>query len=645
MQPRGGLARPSGSTSYSASQITVLKDLEPVRKRPGMYIGTTGPRGLHHLVWEVVDNSVDEAMAGFCDRIDVTILADGAVQTIDNGRGIPVDFHAETRESALTTVLTKLHAGGKFESGAYTVSGGLHGVGVSVVNALSVRLEAEVRRDGFVWAQAFERGHPVAPVSQIKPWKRDTGTKVTFWPDPEIFTETTEFDFDVILSRLRELAFLNRGVTITLRDERVEPAREQSFNYQGGLVDFVKHLNTNRDPLHPRVIEFADSSEEGEMELALQWTTSYTEVILSFANNINTHEGGAHEEGFRKALTKAMNDFARSKGLLKEKDVNLTGEDIREGLTAVLSVKVRQPQFEGQTKTKLGNSEVRSYVERALNQKLPEWLERYSADARRIIDKAVTAARAREAARKARELTRRKSGLESGGLPDKLADCSSREPDECELFIVEGNSAAGPAKQARDSRHQAVLPIRGKILNVEKARLAKVLQNTEVQDIITAMGTGIGEEFDLTKSRYHKIVLLADADVDGAHIRTLLLTLLFRHMRGLVEAGYVYIAQPPLYRVKIGAKEIRYLKDDAALEALRRDKPNIKPTRFKGLGEMNPDELWDTAMNPETRTLLRVELDDAARAEETFSVLMGEDVADRKAFIQQNANDVRFLDI
>jgi len=642
---RGGAARQNGSNSYAASQITVLKDLEPVRKRPGMYIGSTGPRGLHHLVWEVVDNSVDEAMAGFCDRIDVRILPDGGVETVDNGRGIPVDLHPETRESALTTVLTKLHAGGKFESGAYTVSGGLHGVGVSVVNALSARLDAEVRRDGFVWAQSFERGHPLGTVTQIKPWKRDTGTKVTFWPDPDIFTETTDFDYDTIVVRLRELAFLNRGVTITLRDEREDPAREDVFSYQGGLVDYVKHLNTNRDPLHPRVIEFTDTSPDGELELALQWTTAYTEIVLSFANNINTHEGGAHEEGFRKALTKAVNDFARGKGLLKEKDVNLTGEDIREGLTAVLSVKVRQPQFEGQTKTKLGNSEVRSYVERTLNQKLPEWLERYSADARRIIDKAVTAARAREAARKARELTRRKSGLESGGLPDKLADCSSRTPDESELFIVEGNSAAGPAKQARDSRYQAVLPIRGKILNVEKARLAKVLQNAEVQDIITAMGTGIGEEFDLTKARYHKVVLLADADVDGAHIRTLLLTLLFRHMRGLVEAGYVYIAQPPLYRVKIGAKEIRYLKDDAALEELRREKPNVKPTRFKGLGEMNPDELWETAMNPETRSLLRVELDDAARAEEIFTILMGEDVADRKAFIQQNANDVRFLDI
>jgi DNA gyrase subunit B len=591
-----------------------------------------------------VDNAVDEAMAGFCTKIQVTILADGGVRVIDNGRGIPVDLHPQTKESALTTVLTKLHAGGKFESGAYQVSGGLHGVGVSVVNALSSRLEVEVRKDGFLWTQAFAKGHPLAKVEKGKPWKRDTGTTVTFWPDETIFTETVTFDYDVVVGRLREMAFLNRGVEFILTDERgAEPVHE-IFLYKGGLVDFVRHLNVNREPLHAHIVELNDSGDEAEMEIALQWTSTYTESVLSFANNINTHEGGTHEEGFRKALTNAVNSFARSKGLLKEKDPNLTGEDIREGLTAVISVKVRQPQFEGQTKTKLGNTEVRSYVEKALNQKLPEWLERYSAEARRIVDKSVNAARAREAARKARDLTRRKSGLESGGLPDKLADCSSREPDRCELFIVEGNSAAGPAKEARDSEHQAILPIRGKILNVEKARLAKALQNAEVQDIITAMGTGIGEEFELEKARYHKIVLLADADVDGAHIRTLLLTLLFRHLRGLVEAGYVYIAQPPLYRVKVGAK-VHYLKDDAALEAFRVEHPKVKPSRFKGLGEMNANELWDTTMNPETRTLLRVELEDAARAEQVFSTLMGDDVAERKAFIQQNANDVRFLDI
>lgn len=634
----------NGSASYDAKNITVLKDLEPVRKRPSMYIGTTGPRGLHHLIWEVVDNAVDEAMAGFCDKIEVTILKDGGVRVIDNGRGIPVDRHSDTKESALTTVLTKLHAGGKFEAGAYTVSGGLHGVGVSVVNALSRRLTAEVRRDGHVWTQEFERGRTKNGVVKDRPWKKSTGTTIAFWPDPEIFTETLEFDADLVASRLRELAFLNRGVTIVLTDERPDEPEETSFQYKGGLVDYIRHLNTNREPLHPHVVELVDVSEEAEMEIAMQWTTAYTESVLSFANNINTHEGGTHEEGFKKALTKAINDFARAKNILKEKDVNLTGEDIREGLTAIVSVKVRQPQFEGQTKTKLGNSEIRSYVERSLNAKLPEWLERYSAEARRVVEKSVTAAKAREAARKARELTRRKSGLESGGLPDKLADCSSRDPGESELFIVEGKSAAGPAKQARNSETQAVLPIRGKIINVEKSRLARALQNSEVQDIITAMGTSIGDEFDLAKARYHKIVLLSDADVDGAHIRTLLLTLLFRHMRGLVEAGFVYIAQPPLYRVKVGSK-VHYLKDAAALEAFRLEKPNVKPTRFKGLGEMNPDELWDTTMNPETRTLLRVELDDAARAEEVFTTLMGDDVADRKAFIQRNANDIRFLDI
>ena len=629
--------------AYDASQITVLKDLEPVRKRPGMYIGSTGSRGLHHLVWEVVDNSIDEAMAGYCTKIEVTILESGGVRVVDNGRGIPVAKHSETKESALTTVLTKLHAGGKFEAGAYTVSGGLHGVGVSVVNALSSRLEAEVRRDGAIWTQEFERGHSLGPVTKGRDVKK-TGTTITFWPDGNIFTETVDFEYDIIQTRLREMAFLNRGVEISLTDERGE-GRSDTFLYKGGLVDYVTYLNQKKEPLHGRIVEFSDTSEDMELEVAMQWTTAYNETVLSFANNINTHEGGTHEEGFRTALTKAVNDFARAKGLLKDKDPNLTGDDIREGLTAVISVKVREPQFEGQTKTKLGNTEVRSYVQRALNQRLPEWLERYSADARRIVEKAITAAKAREAARRARDLTRRKSGLESGGLPDKLADCSSRDPGESELFIVEGNSAAGPAKQARMSEFQAVLPIRGKILNVEKARLAKALENAEVQDIITAMGTGIGEEFDITKARYHKVVLLADADVDGAHIRTLLLTLFFRHLRGLIEAGFVYIAQPPLYRVKIGSNKILYLQDDRALDELRKSNPKVKPTRFKGLGEMNPKELWDTTMNPETRSLLRVDLEDAARAEEVFSTLMGDDVSERKAFIQRRANDVRFLDI
>jgi DNA gyrase subunit B len=480
-------------------------------------------------------------------------------------------------------------------------------------------------------------------VAKGKPAKKP-GTTIVFWPDAAIFTETTVFDYDTIASRLRELAFLNRGLEIIFADERTSPPRTDTYVYRGGLIDFVKHLNANREPLHPHIIDLSDVSEESELDLAMQWTDAYTESVLSFANNINTHEGGTHEEGFRKAVTKAVNDFARGKGVLKEKEENLTGEDIREGLTAVLSVRVREPQFEGQTKTKLGNTEIRSYVEKTLNQKLPEWLERYSAEARRIIEKCLTAAKAREAARKARELTRRKSALESNSLPGKLADCSSRDPRESELFIVEGNSAAGPAKQARDSKTQAVLPIRGKILNVEKARLAKALQNEEVQGIITAIGTGIGDEFDIDKARYHKVVVLSDADVDGSHIRTLLLTLLFRHMRGLIEAGYVYVAQPPLYRVKVGAK-VHYLKNDAMLEAFKKDHPKVKPTRFKGLGEMNPGELEETAMNSQTRTLLRVDMEDALRAEEVFSVLMGDDVAERKSFIQRNAKDIRFLDI
>lgn len=631
--------------TYAAKDITVLEGLEAVRLRPGMYIGSTGPRGLHHLIWEVVDNSVDEAMAGYATRIDVILQSDGGVRVVDNGRGIPVGKVEKTQLSGVTTVLTTLHSGGKFQQGAYQVSGGLHGVGVSVVNALSERLEAEVRNSGHVWTQSFRRGLPDTKHPKKGAAVRKTGTTITFWPDPEVFTETTEFDYDTVVVRLREMAFLNRGLEITLTDERGEEPVTQSFQYRGGLLDFVKHLNAKREPLHPHVIDILDEDNgDAEMELAMQWTTSYNESVLSFANTINTHEGGTHEEGFRKALTKAVNDFARSKNLLKEKDPNLTGEDVREGLTAVISVRVKNPQFEGQTKTKLGNTEIRSYVEKVLNRRLPEWLERYGPEARRIVEKSVNAAKAREAARKARELTRRKSGLESGGLPDKLADCSSRDPGESELFIVEGKSAAGPAKSARDSNTQAILPIRGKILNVEKARLAKALQNAEVQDIITAVGTGIGEEFDIEKARYHKIVLLADADVDGAHIRTLLLTLLFRHMRGLIEAGYVYVAQPPLYRVKVGSK-VHYLTDEVALREFQKEHPKVKPTRFKGLGEMNARELWDTTMNPETRTLLRVEMEDAVRAEETFTTLMGDDVAERKHFIQQNASDVRFLDI
>jgi len=630
--------------SYEAKDITVLEGLEAVRRRPGMYIGSTGPRGLHHLVWEVVDNSVDEAMAGFCSKIDVTLRADGGVEVSDDGRGIPVGRHSKTRRSALTTVLTTLHAGGKFEQGAYTVSGGLHGVGVSVVNALSERLEAEVRRDGLVHVQEFADGRPKTKDPVKGRAAKKSGTTIRFWPSADIFTDTLEVDYEVVVSRLRETAFLNRGLRITLTDVRGEAPRSDTFRYKGGIVDFVNHLNSKRDPIHSHVIDIADAGTDHEVEVALQWTTSYVESVLSFANNINTHEGGTHEEGFRKALTKSVNDFARAKNLLKEKDSNLTGEDVREGLTAVVSVRVKSPQFEGQTKTKLGNTEIRSYVEKTLNRRLPEWLEKYSPEARRIVEKCVNASKAREAARKARELTRRKSGLESGGLPDKLADCSSRDPGESEIFIVEGKSAAGPAKAARNSETQAILPIRGKILNVEKARLARALQNAEIQDIFTAMGTGIGDELDISRARYHKVVLLADADVDGAHIRTLLLTLLFRHLRPLIEHGYVYVAQPPLYRVKVGSK-VHYLKDELELERFQEEHPRVKPTRFKGLGEMNARELWDTTMNPETRTLLRVEMADAARAEEIFETLMGDNVQSRKTFIQQNADDVRFLDI
>ena len=637
--------RLSSAASYGAKDITVLEGLEAVRKRPAMYIGSTGPKGLHHLVWEVLDNAVDEAMAGFCSRIDLTIHADGSVEVHDNGRGIPVDKHTKTKQPALTTVLTVLHAGGKFEAGAYTVSGGLHGVGVSVVNALSTRVEVEVVRDGYHWTQSFSYGTPTAKLKKGKPGKR-TGTTLRFWPDPEIFSETTDFNAQVVISRVREMAFLNKGVEFRFNDLRGEEPIRQTFRYNGGIIDFVKHLNKKREPIHKQVAFFEQINDEAEVEVAMQWTSGYTETVLSFANNINTHEGGTHEEGFRKALTRAINDFARARNVLKEKDGNLTGEDVREGLTAVISAKVRQPQFEGQTKTKLGNTEIRSFVERALNQMFPEWLERHPGDGRRIIEKAATAAKARMAARQARDLTRRKSLLESSGLPGKLADCSSRDPVVSELFIVEGNSAGGSAKQARNSEFQAILPIRGKIINVEKNRLTRVLQNSEIQSLITGVGTGIGDEMDITKSRYHKVVILTDADVDGAHIRTLLLTFFFRHMPELIEAGYVYIAQPPLYSVKTGTK-LRWVYNDDHLEEVKTElegkKLNIQ--RFKGLGEMNADQLWDTTMDPENRQLLQVQLEDQFRAEEIFATLMGTDVGARRSFIQQNAKDVRFLDI
>ncbi len=635
----------SSNASYDAKDITVLEGLEAVRRRPAMYIGSTGPTGLHHLIWEVLDNAVDEAMAGFCTRIDITLLANGGVRVYDNGRGIPVDKHVKTKLPALTTVLTTLHAGGKFESGAYTVSGGLHGVGVSVVNALSKRLEVTVVRDGFQWSQPFEYGLAAGPLKKGKAAKR-TSTEVTFWADPEIFSETTAYSADTVTSRLREMAFLNRGVEIRFRDERGPEPAEQTFRYKGGLIDFVRHLNASREPIHKQVAYFEDASEDSEVAVALQWTAGYTETVLSFANNINTHEGGTHEEGFRKALTRAINDFARGRNILKDKDGNLVGEDVREGLTGVVSVKVRQPQFEGQTKTKLGNTEIRSFVEKAMNQLLPEWLERNPGDARRIIEKAGNAAKARMAARQARDLTRRKSLLESSGLPGKLADCSSKDPVVSELYIVEGDSAGGSAKQARDSEFQAILPIRGKIINVEKNRLARVLQNNEIQSLITAVGTGIGEEMDIAKARYQNVVILTDADVDGAHIRTLLLTFFFRHMVELIEAGYVYIAQPPLYSVRGGGKT-RWAYNDANLEEVKAEfngrKVNVQ--RFKGLGEMNADQLWATTMDPAKRQLLQVRLEDEFRAEEVFATLMGNDVSARRHFIQQNAKDVRFLDI
>jgi DNA gyrase subunit B len=634
----------ASNASYEAKDIEVLEGIEHVRKRPAMYIGSTGPKGLHHLIWEVVDNSVDEAMAGHCSRIEVTLLADGAVRVKDNGRGIPVAKHPKTKQPAVTTVLTTLGAGGKFESGAYTVSGGLHGVGVSVVNALASRLEVDVVRDGFQWTQSFEYGKPKAALKKGKAAKR-TGTTVTFWADADIFAETQTYDAKIVSSRLREMAFLNSGLEIRLTDERGDTPVEEVFQYKGGLIDFVKHLNASRDPIHKHIAYFEQVGEEGEVEVAIQYTAGYNETVLSFANNINTHEGGTHEEGFRKALTRAINEFARGRGVLKEKDGNLAGEDVREGITAIISAKVREPQFEGQTKTKLGNTEIRSFVEKALNQSLPEWLERNPGEGRRIVDKAMTAAKARMAARQARDLTRRKSLLDGAGLPGKLSDCSSRDPAISELFIVEGDSAGGSAKQARKSEFQAILPIRGKIINVEKNRIDRVLKNNEIQSLIKAVGTGIGDEMDISKARYHKVIILTDADVDGAHINTLLLTFFFRHMPELIEAGYVYIAQPPLYSVKAGTKT-HWAYNDAHLEQVKAElegrKLNIQ--RFKGLGEMNAGQLWKTTMDPDVRQLLRVDLEDQFAAEEVFTTLMGNDVEARRTFIQQNAKDVRFLD-
>ncbi|MEO3855660.1 DNA topoisomerase (ATP-hydrolyzing) subunit B [Acrocarpospora sp. B8E8] len=646
--------------SYDASSITVLEGLEAVRKRPGMYIGSTGERGLHHLVYEVVDNSVDEALAGVCDNIEVTLLADGAVRVVDNGRGIPVAMHPVEKKPTLEIVLTVLHAGGKFDGQSYAVSGGLHGVGVSVVNALSSRLEAEIKRDGFHWRQSYIGSKPTTDV--IKGEATDeTGTTITFWPDEGIF-ETTTWNFETLSRRFQEMAFLNKGLTIIMRDERpdhyVEEPVQVEYCYQGGLSDFVAHLNSKKETVHNSIIDFEEHGDGISAEIAMQWNGSYSESVYTFANTINTAEGGTHEEGFRAALTTIVNRYAREQKFLKEgKDDNLTGDDVREGLTAIISVKLAEPQFEGQTKTKLGNTEAKSFVQKACNDHLRDWFERNPGEAKEIINKSLQASRARIAARQARDLTRRKSLLESGsGLPGKLADCQWSEPERCELFIVEGNSAGGSAKGGRDSRFQAILPIRGKILNVEKARIDKVLKNTEVQSLITALGTGVHDEFDLSKLRYHKLILMADADVDGQHITTLLMTLLFRFMRPLIEAGHVYLSQPPLYKIKWDRKgeDASYAYSDRERDAVIQagidaGKPDPRPRdnvqRFKGLGEMNANQLWETTMNPDTRLLLQVTLDDAAQADEMFSVLMGEEVAPRREFIIRNARDVRFLDV
>ena len=643
--------------SYDARSITVLEGLEAVRKRPGMYIGSTGERGLHHLVQEVVDNAVDEALAGYCDRIDVTLLADGGVRVADDGRGIPVDEHPVEKRPAVEVVLTTLHAGGKFDGKSYAVSGGLHGVGVSVVNALSARLEVEIRRDGYVWRQTYEMSHPVTPLTRGEATD-ETGTIITFWPDGSIF-ETLDWNFETLSRRLQEMAFLNQGLAITLTDERPEhingEPRLVRYCYEGGIADFVRYLNASKEPVHASVIDFGEDGDGISVEIAMQWNASYAESVHTFANTINTAEGGTHEEGFRAALTTIVNRYAREQKLLRDKDENLTGEDVREGLAAIVHVKLAEPQFEGQTKTKLGNTEARSFVLKVCNDHLRDWFERNPGEAKAIIIKATQAARARIAARQARDLTR-KNLMGGSGLPGKLADCQSGDPEQCEIYVVEGDSAGGSAKNGRDPKFQAILPIRGKILNVEKARIDRVLKNNEVQAMITALGTGIHEEFDIAKLRYYKIILMADADVDGQHITTLLLTLLFRFMKPLIEAGHVYLAQPPLYKIKWEGRGVPpgYAYSDPERDAVieagiaegRKDpRPRDGVQRFKGLGEMNAKELWETTMDPARRVLRQITLDDAAQADELFSVLMGEDVEARRAFIQRNAKDVRFLDI
>ncbi|RFC73361.1 DNA topoisomerase (ATP-hydrolyzing) subunit B [Streptomyces sp. AcE210] len=657
------------TSAYDASAITVLEGLDAVRKRPGMYIGSTGERGLHHLVQEVVDNSVDEALAGHADTIDVTILHDGGVRVVDNGRGIPVGIVPSEGKPALEVVLTVLHAGGKFGGGGYAVSGGLHGVGVSVVNALSMKVAVEVKTDGHRWTQDYKLGVPTAPLAQHEATD-EHGTSVTFWADPDIF-ETTEYSFETLSRRFQEMAFLNKGLRIKLTDERESAkavagadeagadekpeVKSVEYHYEGGIVDFVKYLNSRKgDVVHPSVIdlEAEDKDKLLSLEVAMQWNSSYAEGVYSFANIIHTHEGGTHEEGFRAALTSLINKYARDKKLLREKDDNLTGDDIREGLTAIISVKLSEPQFEGQTKTKLGNTEVKTFVQKVVYEHLNDWLDRNPVEAADIIRKGIQAATARVAARKARDLTRRKGLLETASLPGKLSDCQSNDPTKCEIFIVEGDSAGGSAKSGRNPQYQAILPIRGKILNVEKARIDKILQNQEIQALISAFGTGVHEDFDIEKLRYHKIILMADADVDGQHINTLLLTFLFRFMRPLVEAGYVYLSRPPLYKIKWGREDFEYAYSDRERDALtelgRQQGKRIREDsiqRFKGLGEMNAEELRITTMDVEHRVLGKVTLDDAAQADDLFSVLMGEDVEARRSFIQRNAKDVRFLDI
>ncbi|MDZ7577120.1 MAG: DNA topoisomerase (ATP-hydrolyzing) subunit B [Candidatus Nanopelagicales bacterium] len=644
--------------SYDASAITVLEGLDAVRKRPSMYIGSTGERGLHHLVYEVVDNSVDEAMAGYCDSIELVLQSDGGVRVADNGRGIPVDLHPVEKRPAVEVVLTVLHAGGKFGGSGYTVSGGLHGVGVSVVNALSRRLEVEVRRSGRAWRQSYTHGVPDAPLAKGEATDA-SGTTVTFWPDPDIF-ETIHFDFETLARRFQEMAFLNKGLTISIVDERpvIESTgpTSQTYHYSGGIADFVRHLNAAKGAANPTVIHFEDIAEDQKMsvEVAMQWNAGFSESVYLFANTINTTGGGTHEEGFRTSLTSQANKFAREWGVLKDKQANLTGEDIREGLTAIVSLKLTEPQFEGQTKAKLGNTEAKTFVQKVVNDHLGAWFEANPAEGKQIARKSVDAASVRLAARKARDLARGRKGLlGGGGLPGKLVDCSSREPAECELFIVEGDSAGGSARSGRDPRTQAILPIRGKILNVEKARIDRVLSNNEVQALVSALGTGIQDEFDAARLRYGKLVLMADADVDGQHIRTLLLTLLFRFMRPLVEDEHVYLAQPPLYKVKWTTGDPEYVFTErqrevamrVGLEQGRKMKKDEPVQRYKGLGEMNANELWETTMDPTRRLMLRVTLDDAAQADEMFSVLMGENVESRRHFIQRNARDVRFLDI